>query len=133
MRSPSFRNVTDQAARRTTSPLRATATPVRWFVDPLAYLAADRRTFPPNKNKKGPDYVAILRRQGFDAVNAASILGDGEPRAFDLALARFAAELGNQFEDLAEARCSDRMPLGFKASGWVDGNAAADGGCSRSR
>lgn len=47
----------------------ATVTPVRWFVDPLAYLAADRRTFPPNKNRKGTDYVAILRRQGFDAVN----------------------------------------------------------------
>ena len=49
----------------------ATAAPVRWFVDPLAYLAADRRTFPPTKNKKGPDYVAILRRQGFDAVSGA--------------------------------------------------------------
>jgi hypothetical protein len=48
----------------------ATAATVRWFVDPLAYLAADRRTYPPKKNKKGPDYVAILRRQGFDAVNA---------------------------------------------------------------
>jgi len=47
----------------------ATAATVRWFVDPLAYLAADRRTYPPKKNRKGPDYVAILRRQGFDAVN----------------------------------------------------------------
>jgi hypothetical protein len=59
----------------------ATATPVRWFVDPLAYLAADRRTFPPNKNKKGPDYIAILRRQGFDAVNAAGgylFFGEGK-------------------------------------------------------
>ncbi len=47
----------------------ATAATVRWFVDPLAYLAADRRTYPPKKNRKGPDYVAIMRRQGFDAVN----------------------------------------------------------------
>jgi len=48
-----------------------TAAAVRWFVDPLAYVAADRRTYPPKKNKKGPDYVAILRRQGFDAVDGA--------------------------------------------------------------
>jgi len=47
-----------------------TAATIRWFVDPLAYLAADRRTYPPKKNRKGPDYVAILRRQGFDAVNS---------------------------------------------------------------
>ena len=59
----------------------ATAATVRWFVDPLAYLAADRRTYPPKKNKKGPDYVAILRRQGFDAVNAVGgylFFGEGK-------------------------------------------------------
>ena len=64
---PAFAKVMERCGKG----VPATATPVRWFVDPLAYLAADRRTFPPNKNKKGPDYIAILRRQGFDAVNAA--------------------------------------------------------------
>ncbi len=64
---PAFAKVMERCGKD----VPATATPVRWFVDPLAYLAADRRTFPPNKNKKGPDYIAILRRQGFDAVNAA--------------------------------------------------------------
>jgi len=57
-----------------------TAATVRWFVDPLAYLAADRRTYPPKRNKKGVDYVAILRRQGFDAVNGVGgyvFFGDG--------------------------------------------------------
>jgi len=64
---PAFATVMERCGRG----VPATAAPLRWFVDPLAYLAADRRTFPPTKNKKGPDYVAILRRQGFDAVNGA--------------------------------------------------------------
>ena len=74
---PAFAKVMERCGKG----VPATATPVRWFVDPLAYLAADRRTFPPNKNKKGPDYVAILRRQGFDAVNAAGgylFFGEGK-------------------------------------------------------
>jgi hypothetical protein len=74
---PAFSKVMERCGKG----VPATATPVRWFVDPLAYLAADRRTFPPNKNKKGPDYIAILRRQGFDAVNAAGgylFFGEGK-------------------------------------------------------
>jgi len=74
---PAFAKVMERCGKG----VPATATPVRWFVDPLAYLAADRRTFPPNKNKKGPDYIAILRRQGFDAVNAAGgylFFGEGK-------------------------------------------------------
>ena len=62
---PAFAKVMDRCG----SGVPATAATVRWFVDPLAYLAADRRTYPPKKNRKGPDYVAILRRQGFDAIN----------------------------------------------------------------
>ena len=65
--SPAFAKVMERCGQG----VPATTATVRWFVDPLAYLAADRRTFPPNKNKKGPDYIAILRRQGFDAVNGA--------------------------------------------------------------
>jgi len=64
---PAFATVMERCGKG----VPVTAAPLRWFVDPLAYLAADRRTFPPTKNKKGPDYVAILRRQGFDAVNGA--------------------------------------------------------------
>jgi len=62
---PAFAKVMDRCGNG----VPATAATVRWFIDPLAYLAADRRTYPPKKNRKGPDYVAILRRQGFDAVN----------------------------------------------------------------
>ena len=62
---PAFATVMERCGKG----VPTTATPIRWFVDPLSYLAADRRTFPPNKNNKGPDYVAILRRQGFDVVN----------------------------------------------------------------
>jgi hypothetical protein len=74
---PAFAKVMERCGKD----VPASATAVRWFVDPLAYLAADRRTFPPNKNKKGPDYIAILRRQGFDAVNAAGgylFFGEGK-------------------------------------------------------
>ena len=74
---PAFAKVMERCGKG----VPASAAPVRWFVDPLAYLAADRRTFPPKKNKKGPDYVAILRRQGFDAVNGAGghlFFGEGD-------------------------------------------------------
>jgi hypothetical protein len=74
---PAFATVMERCGKG----VPGTAAPVRWFVDPLAYLAADRRTFPPAKNKKGPDYVAILRRQGFDAVNGAGgylFFGEGD-------------------------------------------------------
>ena len=74
---PAFAKVMERCGKG----VPATAAPVRWFVDPLSYLAADRRTFPPKKNKKGPDYVAILRRQGFDAVNGAGgclFFGEGD-------------------------------------------------------
>lgn len=51
--------------------LAATAAPLRWFIDPLAFASAWQQTNPPLEKKKGPDYVAILGRQGFDAVKAA--------------------------------------------------------------
>jgi len=73
---PAFATVMDRCG----DGVPATAATVRWFVDPLAYVAADRRTYPPKKNRKGTDYVAILRRQGFDAVNGMGgylFFGDG--------------------------------------------------------
>jgi len=53
------------------SQVPATAAPIRWFVDPLEFAAAYQATNPPREKKKGPDYVAILGRQGFDAVKGA--------------------------------------------------------------
>jgi hypothetical protein len=44
--------------------------PLRWFVDPLAFAKAYQTTSPPREKRKGPDYVAILGRQGFDAVKS---------------------------------------------------------------
>ena len=44
------------------------AAPIRWFVDPLALARAVQAANPPREKRKGPDYVAILGRQGFDAV-----------------------------------------------------------------
>jgi hypothetical protein len=49
----------------------ATAAPLRWFIDPLAFASAWQQTNPPLEKRKGPDYVAILGREGFDAVKAA--------------------------------------------------------------
>jgi hypothetical protein len=44
---------------------------VRWFVDPIAFAKAFQATNPPREKRKGPDYVSILSRQGFDAVKGA--------------------------------------------------------------
>ena len=49
----------------------AAAAPLRWFVDPLKFAAAYQASNPPREKRKGPDYVAILGRQGFDAIKAA--------------------------------------------------------------
>ncbi len=58
----------------------ATAAPVRWFVDPLRFAKAWQAANPPREKRKGPDYVAILGRQGFDAVKGAggiAVFNDG--------------------------------------------------------
>jgi len=49
----------------------ATAAVARWFVDPLPFAKAYAASNPPREKRKGPDYVAILSRQGFDAVKGA--------------------------------------------------------------
>jgi hypothetical protein len=54
-----------------TAALPEKTAPVRWFVDPLAFAKAYQASNPPREKRKGPDYVAILGRQGFDAVKAA--------------------------------------------------------------
>ena len=54
------------------------AAPVRWFVDPLGFAKAYQASNPPREKRKGPDFVAILGRQGFDAVK-----GIGGLVAFD--------------------------------------------------
>ncbi|MFM1995728.1 MAG: hypothetical protein RLZZ111_115 [Planctomycetota bacterium] len=46
----------------------ARAATVRWFADPLKFAKAYQATNPPREKRKGPDYVAIFGRQGFDAV-----------------------------------------------------------------
>jgi len=51
--------------------LPTTAAAVRWYVDPLTFAKAYQATNPPREKRKGPDYVAILSRQGFDAVKGA--------------------------------------------------------------
>jgi len=56
---------------RCQSQVPATAAVVRWFVDPLPFAKAYVASNPPREKRKGPDYVAILGRQGFDAVKGA--------------------------------------------------------------
>ena len=48
-----------------------TTAAVRWYVDPFPLATAYRATNPPREKRKGPDYVAILGRQGFDALKGA--------------------------------------------------------------
>lgn len=58
----------------------AQAAAVRWFVDPLPFAKAYQATNPPREKRKGPDYVAILGRQGFDVVKGAGgvvVFNDG--------------------------------------------------------
>lgn len=45
--------------------------PLRWFVDPLPFAKAHRATNPPREKRKGPDYLEIFGRQGFDAIRGA--------------------------------------------------------------
>jgi hypothetical protein len=56
------------AAPRRTDEVPASAAVARWFVDPLPFAKAYAASNPPREKRKGPDYVAILSRQGFDAV-----------------------------------------------------------------
>lgn len=58
-------------AKRCGKEVPASATPLRWFIDPLGFAKAHQASNPPREKRKGPDYVAILSRQGFDAVRGA--------------------------------------------------------------
>jgi hypothetical protein len=53
---------------RCTKDMPANAAPIRWFIDPLPFAKAYRESNPPLEKRKGPDYVEILGRQGFDAI-----------------------------------------------------------------
>ena len=120
-------------ARRCSAGVPATAATVRWFVDPLAYLAADRRTYPPKKNKKGPDYVAILRRQGFDAVTGAGgclFFGEGNVDLRHNTLIHAPAQNGvaadgpDRFQKAARMLCFPNV-ADLAPAPWVPGGAAS--------
>jgi len=64
---PAFGGVMDRCQNQ----VPTTAAAVRWYVDPLPFAKAYQATNPPREKRKGPDYVAILGRQGFDAVKGA--------------------------------------------------------------
>ena len=126
---PAFATVMERCGKG----VPATAAPLRWFVDPLAYLAADRRTFPPTKNKKGPDYVAILRRQGFDAVNGAGgylFFGEGNVDLRHNTLIHAPPQNGRPADGpdrFAKAARMLRFPnvAGHAPATWVPGGAAS--------
>jgi hypothetical protein len=64
---PAFQAVAARCGKQ----VPAAASPLRWFVDPLGYAKVYQAANPPREKRKGPDYVAILGRQGFDAVKGA--------------------------------------------------------------
>ncbi len=64
---PSFAEVMGRCGKE----LPVTASPLKWFIEPLSFARLWQAANPPREKRKGPDYVAILGRQGFDAVKAA--------------------------------------------------------------
>jgi len=64
---PAFGSVMDRCQNQ----VPKNSASVRWYVDPLPFAKAYQATNPPREKRKGPDYVAILGRQGFDAVQGA--------------------------------------------------------------
>lgn len=126
---PAFAKV----AKRCTTGVPATAATVRWFLDPLAYLAADRRTHPPKKNRKGPDYVAILRRQGFDAVSGVGgclFYGEGDVDLRHNTLIHAPPQNGRpvdgpgRFQKAARMLCFPNV-TDLSPAAWVPGSAAS--------
>jgi hypothetical protein len=65
--NPSFAKVAETCGGKVT----AAEAPARWFIDPLRFAKAYQVTNPPREKRKGPDMVAILGRQGFDAIKGA--------------------------------------------------------------
>lgn len=61
----------DAIAAQCIKNIPADAAPLRWYVDPLGYAKVYQAANPPREKRKGPDYVAIIARQGFDAIQAA--------------------------------------------------------------
>jgi len=64
---------TDRFAKVSEESLKDLATSpskLRWYINPFEFAAAYKLAHPPKKRQKGPDYVEILGRQGFDAVQA---------------------------------------------------------------
>jgi len=77
---PAFQAVAARCGKQ----VPASAAPLRWFVDPLGYAKVYQAANPPREKRKGPDYVAILSRQGFDAVKGAGgvvFFGNGSREA----------------------------------------------------
>ena len=64
---PSFAKVAETCGGKVTG----SESPARWFIDPLRFAKAYQATNPPREKRKGPDMVAILGRQGFDAIKGA--------------------------------------------------------------
>ncbi len=64
---PAYQSIVARCGKQVPS----SAAPLRWFVDPLGYAKVYQAANPPREKRKGPDYVAILGRQGFDAVKGA--------------------------------------------------------------
>jgi len=126
---PAFAKVAERCA----TGVPATAATVRWFLDPLAYLAADRRTHPPKKNRKGPDYVAILRRQGFDAVSGVGgclFFGEGDVDLRHNTLIHAPPQNGRpadgpgRFQKAARMLCFPNV-ADLSPAAWVPGSAAS--------
>ncbi len=73
---PEFQSVAD----RSLEGMPKQAAKLRWYVDPFTFAVSYKAAYPPQDRRKGPDYVEILGRQGFDAVKSIGgtvIFADG--------------------------------------------------------
>ena len=61
-----FKNVSKGVLKN----LRPEISKLRWYISPFEFAAAYKSAHPTKKRQKGPDYIEILGRQGFDAIKA---------------------------------------------------------------
>ena len=57
---------------------------IRWFIDPLGYVAAVRAATPPEYRRKGKPIIEILRNQGFEALQGVGGFVDFAAEGFEI-------------------------------------------------
>ena len=64
----------------------------------------------------------------FRTQSAAAVFGHGQFSFFDLPFPGVASQLSDQFMDLRQTRCTERMTARGQAAAWIDGDTAGQTG-----